>query len=335
MGPKTSSKFMSIDADQAAHFRKTCHYPGQRKISEGNVKRLMLPMENGQFIQGTSIHFCALPDGTLYLVNGNHCMEAVMACGVPQVFNVVVLDVPDMDAVDDIYMNFDTQKPRSWQDALRAKKLDQEIPLSSFVMPAIGLIQQGFKYSSDNVEANTDRAKRFALMNEYRAAAGQIHDAIAGAPNLHRRLCLRRAVLGVMLETFKYQAPVAAEFWHALAFDDGLRIGDPRKTLLRYLLENKITGPIENFRQSRACALAWNAYYKNESLTMLKPGAGHPKLVLLGTPWGTTKRTQTMPPAPRPEITPEVPEQQDARDLFETGMQTGPDGAKPITFYKH
>lgn len=291
MTDQRSSKFLTIDGEQARQFRTACHYPGQRKISEGNVERLSLAMRRRTFVQGASIHFCALPDGTLYLINGNHCMEAIIACGIPQLFNVVIIPVRDMAAVADVYMNFDTHKQRTWLDALRAQGLDQEVAMAEAVSAALGLVMQGFRYNSTNVEANTDRGKRFVLVRQYDAYAEQMHDAIAGAPAQHRRLCLRRAVLGVALETFRYQAPAAADFWGGLAADDGLAARDPRKTLLRYLLSNRVRGGVENFYQSKACSLAWNSFVRGEDLAHLRARVGGP-LVLLGTPWAATRDGQ-------------------------------------------
>lgn len=348
MDESLSSKLLTIDGEQARQFRQVCRYPGQRKTSAGNVDRLSLAMQRGTFVQGTSIHFCALPDGKMYLVNGNHCMEAVASCGIPQVFNVVVIPVADMAAVADIYMNFDTHKQRTWQDALRAQGLDQDVPMAEAVTAALGLVMQGFRYHSTNVEANTDRSKRFLLVKQYEAYAAQMHAAISGTPNLNRRLCLRRAVLGVALETFRYQGPTAADFWGGLAKDDGLAARDPRKTLLRYLLANRAHGGVENYYQSKACSLAWNAFVRDETLAQIRARVGGP-LVLLGTPWSMTWDGQqkfpdwlqpssnsaapdTRPDAGanlQPSFNSAVPE-----PLFQTGMKVTEEGTAKVILYR-
>jgi hypothetical protein len=111
-------------------------------------------------------------------------------------------------------------------------------------------------------------------------------------------------VLGVALETAKYQAPAAAGFWRGLAMDDGLAARDPRKTLLRYLLENRAHGGIENFYQSKACSLAWNAFVRGEDLARLRTKVAGP-LVLLGTPWSATRDGQQKFPdwlQPKPDM---------------------------------
>jgi hypothetical protein len=344
MDASLSSKLLTIDGEQARQFRLACRYPGQRKISAGNVARLSLAMQRGTFVQGTSIHFCALPDGKTYLINGNHCMEAVVSCGIPQVFNVVVIPVADMAAVADIYMNFDTHKQRTWQDAVRAQGLDQDIPMAEAVTAALGLVMQGFRYNSTNVDANTDRGKRFLLVRQYEAYAAQMHAAISGTPNLNRRLCLRRAVLGVALETFRYQGPTAADFWGGLAKDDGLAARDPRKTLLRYLLANRAHGGVENFYQSRACSLAWNAFVRGEDLVQIKAKVAGP-MVLLGTPWSATRDGQQKFPSDMqrtsnsaaPLFPPDMQRTSNsaaAEPLFQTGLKVTEEGAAKVVLYR-
>ncbi len=332
MGPNITSKTLTIDPEQGRLYRRTCHYPYQRHISPRNVKRLSGLMQRGVFVQGTPISFCALPDGTSFLVNGNHTLEAIIDCGIPQLLTIMVHEVADMVEVARIYSSFDVHQMRSWQSALHAYGLDQEIPLSCYVMPAVGLIMQDFKYSSDNIEANSSREARFTKMREYREAAVGMANAISGAPNLYRRLCLRRAVLGVALETFRYQAEKAHGFWHGLSHDDGLSKNDPRKTLLLFLLDNKITGPIENYRQSKAVGLAWNAYYRNDELSQLKPGSIS-SLVVAGTPWGSKKPVEQEEEAKKPGSVP--PKASDEKSPFDTGVKFSSEGSTPVTLFRH
>lgn len=332
MTTQVTSKVSTIDPEQARLYRRTCLYPYQRKISPRNAKRLSLLMRKGSFVQGTPIAFCSLPGGTSFLVNGNHTLEAIIDCGIPQTLTIMVFEVADMAEVARIYASFDLHLMRSWQSALHAYGLDQEIPLSSYVMPAIGLIMQDFKYSSGNIEANTSRDARFNKMRQYRKSATGMAEAISGAPTIYRRLCLRRAVLGVALETFRYQEKKAHDFWYGLSHDDGLAASDPRKTLLRYLLDNRITGPIENYRQTKAVGLAWNAFWRNEDLTVLRPGAAS-TLILAGTPWKADKKPGEE--AEEGGARSEAPNDQASLDpMFDHGLQAGADGLTPVTLFR-
>ena len=318
----------------ARRYRATCQYEGQRSISELNIKRLTGEMERGTFVQGTPITFCALPDGKLLLVNGNHTLETIARSGIAQTLSIIVLQVRNLDEVAQIYAAFDIHKVRSWANALHAHGLDQEIALAKPVMGAIGLIMQDFRYGSQNVVANSSRDARFSLMRErYRQPAALMEAAIQGAPGSIRKLCLRRAVLGAALELLRYQPSAAFEFWHGLAHDDGLYKGDPRKTLLRYLADNPITGPKENYKQAKCCALAWNAWFRNQELVLLKPNTMD-ELTLIGTPWGTTEKTERMKPRRDIADLSEILESTGLEKLFETGIQVGPDGASPITLFK-
>lgn len=329
-----SNTVATITKDAARHYRATCQYEGQRPISELNIKRLTVEMEGGTFVQGTPITFCALPDGKLLLVNGNHTFETIARSGIPQTLSIIVLKVRDMAEVARIYAAFDIHKVRSWANALHAHGLDQEIALAKPVMGAIGLIMQDFRYGSQNVVANSSREARFTLMRErYRQPAALMEAALQGAGRGIRKLCLRRAVLGIALEIIRFQPSAGFEFWHGLSHDDGLFKGDARKTLLDYLRDHPVTGPIENFRQTKCCALAWNAWFRNQELVLLKPNAMD-ELMVLGTPWGTTEKTQNMKPRREVADLSEILEGAGLEDLFQTGMQTGPGGATPITLFK-
>lgn len=329
-----SNTVATITKDVAKRYRATCQYEGQRPISELNIKRLWGEMERGTFVQGTPITFCALPDGKLLLVNGNHTLETIARSGIAQTLSIIVLDVRNMAEVADIYAAFDIHKVRSWANAVHAQGLDQEFPLAKPVSGALGLTLQKFKYSSQNVDANSSRPLRFSVMREtYRQPAALMEAAIQGASGIIRRICLRRAVLGIALETLKYQPSAAFEFWQGLSHDDGLTKGDARKTLLNYLIVNPITGPKENYKQSKCCALAWNAWFRNQELLMLKPNTMD-ELVLIGTPWGTTDKTEHMKPRREVANLSEILESTGLDDLFETGIQTGPEGQSAITLFK-
>jgi len=91
--------------------------------------------------------------------------------------------------------------------------------------------------------------------------------------------------MAVALETFRYQPSLAAEFWFATSHDEGLVTGQPEKALLSWLRNSRASGGQSAQREHcRATALAWNAAFRGEERTYIKPnqmGA----FFLLGTPW--------------------------------------------------
>jgi hypothetical protein len=334
-----SAKVVVVTPELARHLRDTCHFERQRPINKGNVQRLEIEMTKRRFIQATPIFFCVLPDAQAVIVNGNHTLEAVAASGVPQVLTFIALQVPNIRVAGDVYASFDMHKARSWLDALKAVGLDDTVEMSDRVLPAVGVIMNGFKYNRQAIEANRSRPARFDALLDYKTEASMMYQALDGAPSANRRLILRAAVLAVALETVKYQASAAVTFWREMAMDDALSNGDPRKTLLRYLQNTKTGGgPSQAFHMSKAAALAWNASFRGHTLHVCRPSQGD-NFVLLGTPWGTKNFSGYVMGGPvEPEeidaVTEVEPELPDLEDLLTTGLTMGPGGFNPVTFFK-
>lgn len=296
------AKVVWVTPDEAKHLRATCHFPRQRIITPRNVERLRLEMERRRFVPGTPVFFCRYPNGAVTIVNGNHTLEAIVSSGIPQKLVFIFLEVESEEEAALIYGCFDVHKSRSWNDALRAVGLGDEIAAAARVMPALGVILARFNPGPENVETNTSRQVRFAFMKHYREEAALLHAAIAGAPKPNQRVIQRAAVYAVALETAKYQPSLAIEFWRGTAHDDGLPKHDPRKTLLRWLHGHPVLGaPSSWMVQSRAAALAWNAFSRGESLQYCKPNQAG-QLTISGTPWqGKGKFPAMLEIEPEPE----------------------------------
>jgi len=332
LSARLTVKIVLVSVADALRLRKTCHFPLQREIRDRNVRRLGLEMEKGRFIQGTPVFFCVLPDGTQYIVNGNHTLEAVSYSGKPQTLVFIFLQVDTFAEAAAVYTSFDVHKARTWTDALRATGKDQ-MPLASRVASAVKLIMSDFKYSPENVEANSSRASRFDAMDEYETAAGMLQDAIKGAPNLNQRIILRSAVMAVALETIRYQPSNGFEFWHAVAQDEGLVSGDARKALLRWLLSHPASKGSATYLMSRACAHAWNAWWKNQSITVLRPSSAG-KIVLLGTPWDGKRGGDGGGDGGFPDKGPTDDAPSVLPDIFETGMRVTDGQLQEVVMHK-
>lgn len=331
------AKVVTVTPELAATLRATCNYERQRTLRRRNIKRLSLEMKGGRFTQGTAATFCRLPDGRMILVNANHSLEAVIDCGIPQRMVFIVISVADMDEVARIYGTFDIQRGRTWGDAMKAKGLDERIPMSTKVMPALGEILNRFENSPDNIAANDSRAVRFELMEQYVDEATLIHEALAGAPSLHRNVILRKAVLAVALETARFQPGKAGEFWGGAAHDDALAAGDPRKALIRWLVANPMSSGGGGTRsQARAAALCWNAWFEGRSINAVR----HNSMVnfrIVGTPWGKGGGESVPAEFARDKVETIEPIQVDLPetpldDLFSFGLFAHASGLKPVTY---
>jgi hypothetical protein len=268
----------------ARHLRDTAHFARQRNISQSNIDRLSAEMSLGRFTAGTQIYICVLPNGQQLIVNGNHTLEAIHACGVPQVLTVTRKKVADEDEAGRVYAVFDIQKVRSWRDSLRATGIGDDIPNANYVMSAVGVIDARFgETPPSQMVATNSRLTRIERLEEYRMAADMWAEATAGAPTNSMKLVRRAAVMAVALETFRYQPSLASEFWGRCAHDNGLVLGMPEKALLNWLRNTRSSGGSSIREHCRAAALAWNASFRGEDRHFVKPNK-MTSFFLLGTP---------------------------------------------------
>jgi len=124
-----------------------------------------------------------------------------------------------------------------------------------------------------------------------------------------RRQLLRSGVLSVVLATYRYAPPQAAQFWPAVCQDSGLTEGMPARALVHFLLTtpSRLLGVPE---YARHVASAWNAFYEQRALRTVVPRAGANPIRIAGTPHDGTTTWQYLDqagcvqhspvPAPRP-----------------------------------
>lgn len=273
-----------VTPQEARELRDSCRFERQREIRSDHVHRLADEMKQGWFLAGTPIWFCVLPDRSMVLVNGNHTLEAVAECGAAIPLTLVYQQVGSIDEAAQAYACFDIQRTRTWGQAAHAAGIDAGLPETGKTIAAVGIIQSGFSTASHLVGVGMlSRPTRFGLLAEYRGAALLIHAAMTGSPPINQRLVRRAAVFAIALATARYQPATAEEFWGGLALDDGLRVTDPRKALLRYLQNNSANPNMGSRRnQAAAAANAWNAFFEKRSIEVVKTSG---TFELLGTPW--------------------------------------------------
>lgn len=281
--PKVFSRVMSITPLEARRLRTVAHFDRQRNINENNVQRLAAEMVAGRFMAGTQIHICVLPGGRELVINGNHTLEAIAACGIAQVLTVTRTRVADENEAGALYAIHDIQQVRTWGASLRATGLGEGIPLADKVMSAIGVIEDRFAHTTKS--ASVSRLGRIEQLEEYRKPAEMLSACMDNAPGATSKYIRRAAIMAIALVSFKYQPSLASEFWTNVAHDEGLVTGQPEKALLSWFRNCRITaGHIARRDHARAGALAWNAAFKGRELQVVKPnnlGA----FFLLGTPW--------------------------------------------------
>ena len=323
-----ASEVVLVTPEYARTLRETCHFERQRAINADQVKRLASEMTRGWFLAGTPIWLCVLPDRSMLIVNGNHTLEAVASLDFAVPLTVVYQQVADINEASLAYACFDINRTRTWLQAAQAVGLDDKIPLVQAVLPALSLISLNFVENKAATDITLSRRLRFEAAADYTSAAHLLHVAFHGCPRSTLALLRRAPVFAVALASSRYQPGVAEEFWHGIAADDGLKTTDPRKALLRYLLNNAVRTSSYRTEQSNAAALAWNAFFKKQPLQQIKPNQMK-EFYLFGTPWHSGT------PAPEPKPAAKKPSgQKVGKSAVKTGTQTSADGVvTPVAVY--
>ena len=239
----------------------------QRPLGRLNVDRLTKELLNGTFVAGMPLLFAVMPSGKFYMLNGNHTCEAVKKSGVSLPMTAIYINVKDFDEAARIYSLIDIQKVKTWMDALQARGFKEEYPMARSVMSAVGFITSGYKYDS----TNKSQDERFDAMERYRVPAGLLQSATTKAPQKNSQKFKQVPVLAVALTTAMYQPSMAVEFWGGFVFDDGLAANDPRKALMRYLMNITSAGATKWPELARAASVAWNAHFEGRPLQYCKP----------------------------------------------------------------
>lgn len=282
-GRDFTTTLVTVTPHMARILRDKWAFERQRNISSSNVRRLAAEMRAGNFTQGTQIYFAEMPNGHLYILNGNHTLEAIVEAGVPQILTFTTQRVKDIEEAGKIYAVFDIHKARTWMDSLRGAGLEGTVPMPSKVLAAINVIDNDFDQTSSKDRGS--RIERFKTLEDYRESVELLTAAMHGAPVHATKLLKRAVVMGVALETIKHQPTSGIEFWGRLAKDSGLKDGDPERSLLNWLRNNNSAGQAGRAETARACALAWNAFFKGRELFVCKPNQMG-QFIILGTPVG-------------------------------------------------
>jgi hypothetical protein len=267
---------LTITPELAMDILSKSGYEFQRPMRNSWIEYLANEMTNGRFLTNTIV-FCKNGTEKKYLVNGHHTLNAIVKSGVTLSLPVETFQVSNYDEIASIYARIDKQRKRTRMDTLRAYNLEERLglpwtTLERFAASAYILL--------NDFRTSTEIIPDFQIvdfMEQWQEYAKQYTSVIENSPITS--IMLRRDVFSVGLVTIK-GCENAAEFWRPVATDDGLNVGDPRKTLHIWLRESGMSGggaAGTNRRRIinvpigvRAVALAWNAWRENSPLKIIR-----------------------------------------------------------------
>lgn len=264
---------VSIGPELAERILADAAFDGQRKSEPHHVELMVHLMRANRWTPGSQIVFCDL-GGRLFLTNGKHRMNAVKAAGVPQEFQVLIVKCNSMAEVEADYHRHDTvARKRSVPEILKSTEVGRNAGLPAKMLTSLysaGLLLDrnlaSTHYTTDPLSRDVDA--RLQSVSNWMREAKSYAAMIANAPARQHGILCGAGVLCVALMTIRYRPELATLFWTGIADDDGLRKGDPRKTLL----DDFDTRTNETNIRARMlpAAIAWNAFYESRVLKIIK-----------------------------------------------------------------
>lgn len=246
------------------------------KKARQHISGLARMMKSGAWRPGGTIEFARTPDGKMTLVDGHHRMLAQVEAGVNVVWTVLIHDVADQDGVRSLFWTYDTTlRKRSLTNVLAGVNAAEEMDMPKQMAHAVA---KAAIFIDNGMRANVGQASRLYTPDEMLRLAsmwaeeGRLYaKCIEAAPNAIKLKLRGGQITAAALVTFRADSARAQEFWSGLAEDDGLRKGDPRKTLLDYMRDTHMAS---TGLSSAACAAAraWNAWVAGNTLNSIRIG---------------------------------------------------------------
>jgi hypothetical protein len=224
----------------------------------------------GEFAPGTQITFVKLRD-KFYNTNGQHTLNAIVIANRPIQLSVRTLVASTPEEVAEQYAREDNIMPRTAADTLSAHGFAKTYDLSTAQVNAISAgtiaIASGFMNGRTR-HGKMPTSERAKLFNQYAHAGQLFFEAVQGCPSMAMKELKVASVLGVGLVTFTNNPAQAKEFWSQVAMNDGLKVGDPRKTLMNWLLSNPDRS--NKAQRARIAAMAWNGFLGGSQMSRFK-----------------------------------------------------------------
>jgi hypothetical protein len=277
----------TIDPQRAHQMLSTFQYDKQRAIRSHHVRALARDMKAGKF-RLSLLRMVQGSNGNWRLTDGQHRLSAVIESGVATQFMVMYDEAGTDEAVALDYSVVDGGIKRSFKDTCAVYDLPKVLGISSFQVgmasAAVRFIAGGLSSGAASVRSNTlTTQEHYEHMLDWKDEIETFFLCTQGATKRMTHQISRRAVLSVALITLRFCSETAIQFWSRVARNSGLNRGETCHTLAEYLISGRAVDERPHVTAFRVAA-AWNAYYQNREITILRATdyAGTPRIH--GTP---------------------------------------------------
>lgn len=268
------------------------NFPGQRAINPSRVYGHRYAIIEGNWLEGHAITLTEMPDGRIWLVDGQHRLTAIAEGGVNVAITVRIVESENEREARNFYAGFDqATSVRTNAQVIEAVQAHEGAGVSKAMAEAVlnasTLLANSLEplTGAASIKKNQELflpATRLRAILDWSEEAQQYEQIIKKAKRTLRTKLLQAGPTAVALYTLRHQPAKAHDFWRGLAENDGLRSNDPRAALYADLLTRNLgSGSIR--QRVQQSAMAWNAFFRGRTLQQIKCVQGG-LITLLGTP---------------------------------------------------
>ena len=274
--------YQVITPEIAQQWLASWNYEHQRPLRAYHVNSLADEIVQGRFREKTQINFCQLGD-SFHLTNGQHTLSAIIKAQQPVLLSVVVLEVYTKQQIADDFTRHDTHLTRQLSVSLVAHEINKKLEVTAtelgWITAAVNYYAWmiGDSYLKSNIKMTNDvKLNQVVKYGELARAALRVYHE----PNAKRRdYMVKRTTLACAMHVYNWNPDACASFYGEISRDNGLLIGDPRKTLLDYMRETRshTGGSISTVKKSvpdhyypKAHAIAFNAFINRKQLKFIR-----------------------------------------------------------------
>ncbi len=252
----------------------------QRTFRVAYAEFLANEMRLGRFLPGEVVRFVRGERGADVMVDGQHRLEGIVKAGKPQLILIMYYEGLTEQEMAEYYSRIDVGEIRKRPDRIKALGLKDQIDLTEtntrLVSRAMAVILAGMTGRGGGRQSAEDIAAK-AL--DYSDGIHEWLECTTGAPEEMHRPLQRAVTVAAGIVTFQdgpshVGAEMVTDFWTGVIFDDGLRTGDPRKTLHKDMVA--VTerhagggGLISGTEMLWRIAKCWNAWLAGEHVAVL------------------------------------------------------------------
>lgn len=287
---KSVGGVVSMPPGIAARVLDEMNFSGQRKRTQFRVGEHLARIRKGIFNAQFPISLVAFPDGTMWLVDGQHRLAAISQCGHSVMVRVNVMTADSEHEARRIYSGFDRPEfNRTVNEMLDGLGVIAETGLkrdtTRALFRALPIILNNMEPSRNSVRDEMhvrSIENRIDLLPEWSREAVEYESIVKSAQPALKRPLLGAGVMAVALYTFRHQPERAREFWAGVIGSESLHKDDPRQRLMWDLLNRNLSAG--SLRQGvQMAALAWTRWCEGTHIKMIKLYEGA-SIVIWGTP---------------------------------------------------